>query len=101
MSSLNALSGGVTAAVSKFSYAAAKAGILGMTRALAKEFGPTILINAICPGPVKSELWMEEGGLLDQSKELGGHETRDQALEAARDEVLAQVRALRDEARVL
>ena len=50
MSSLNALSGGVTAAVSKFSYAAAKAGILGLTRALAKELGPTIAINAICPG---------------------------------------------------
>jgi 3-oxoacyl-[acyl-carrier protein] reductase len=56
MSSLNALSGGVTAAVSKFSYAAAKAGILGMTRALAKEFGPTILINAICPGVIETEL---------------------------------------------
>jgi 3-oxoacyl-[acyl-carrier protein] reductase len=56
MSSLNALSGGVTAAVSRFSYAAAKAGILGMTRALAKELGPTILVNAICPGVIETEL---------------------------------------------
>jgi len=56
MSSLNALSGGVTAAVSKFSYAAAKAGILGMTRALAKELGPRILVNAICPGVIETEL---------------------------------------------
>jgi 3-oxoacyl-[acyl-carrier protein] reductase len=56
MSSLNALSGGVTAAVSKFSYAAAKAGILGMTRALAKELGPSVLINAICPGVIETEL---------------------------------------------
>src|SRR5215467_1961457 len=47
VSSLNAYSGGVTAAVSKFAYASAKAGILGMTRALAKELGPTILINAV------------------------------------------------------
>jgi 3-oxoacyl-[acyl-carrier protein] reductase len=56
MSSLNAHSGGVTAALSKFSYAAAKAGILGMTRALAKELGPTIAINAICPGLIQTEL---------------------------------------------
>ena len=56
MSSLNAHSGGVTSAVSKFSYAAAKAGILGMTRALAKELGPGIAINAICPGVIETEL---------------------------------------------
>ena len=56
MSSLNAYSGGVTSAVSKFSYAAAKAGILGLTRALAKELGPTILVNAICPGVIETEL---------------------------------------------
>lgn len=56
MSSLNAHTGGVTSAVSKFSYAAAKAGLLGMTRALAKELGPEILINAICPGVIKTEL---------------------------------------------
>ena len=56
ISSLNAHSGGVTAAVSRFAYAAAKAGILGMTRALAKELGPNILINAICPGLIQTEL---------------------------------------------
>jgi len=56
MSSLNAHSGGVTAAVSKFAYASAKAGILGMTRALAKELGPAILVNAICPGVIETEL---------------------------------------------
>ncbi len=56
MSSLNAHSGGVTAAVSRFAYASAKAGILGMTRALAKELGPEILVNAICPGLIQTEL---------------------------------------------
>ncbi len=55
MSSLNAHSGGVTNAVSKFAYAAAKAGLLGMTRALAKELGPEILVNAICPGVIETE----------------------------------------------
>ncbi|MFO1082755.1 MAG: SDR family NAD(P)-dependent oxidoreductase [Reyranellaceae bacterium] len=56
MSSINALSGGVTSAVSKHAYAAAKAGILGLTRSLAKELGPKISINAICPGVIETEL---------------------------------------------
>jgi len=56
ISSLNAYSGGVTAAVSRFAYAAAKAGILGMVRALAKELGPQIHINAICPGLIATEV---------------------------------------------
>lgn len=56
MSSLNAHSGGVTAAVSKFAYAAAKAGIIGLTRSLAKELAPHVLVNCICPGLIKTEL---------------------------------------------
>lgn len=54
ISSLNAHTGGVTSAVSKFSYAAAKAGLLGMTRALAKELAPAIHVNAICPGIIET-----------------------------------------------
>jgi 3-oxoacyl-[acyl-carrier protein] reductase len=65
-------------------YSVAKAAELSLSRLYADRYAPHgVLINAICPGPVKSELWMEEGGLLDQSKEHGGHETRDQALDAA------------------
>jgi 3-oxoacyl-[acyl-carrier protein] reductase len=47
---------GVAAAVSKFAYAAAKAGIIGMTRSLAKELGPNILVNCVCPGLIKTEV---------------------------------------------
>lgn len=59
ISSLNALSGGVTSAVSKHAYAAAKAGILGMTRSLAKELGPKVSVNAVCPGIIATELVKE------------------------------------------
>jgi 3-oxoacyl-[acyl-carrier protein] reductase len=56
ISSINALSGGVTSAVSKHAYAAAKAGILGLTRSLAKELGPKVAVNAICPGIIATDL---------------------------------------------
>ena len=59
MSSINALSGGVTSAVSKHAYAAAKAGILGLTRSLAKELGPKVAVNAICPGVIATDLVQE------------------------------------------
>jgi len=66
ISSINALSGGVTSAVSKHAYAAAKAGILGLTRSLAKELGPKVAVNAICPGIIATDLL---GNLLGDRKE--------------------------------
>lgn len=65
-------------------YSVAKAAELSLSRLYADRYASDgVLVNAICPGPVKSELWMEEGGLLDQSKEMGEHGDREEALEAA------------------
>ena len=53
IASIAAYSGGTA---SKLAYAASKAGILGMTRSLAKELAPSIAVNAICPGTIDSAL---------------------------------------------
>ncbi len=37
-------------------YCAAKAGVVGLTRSLAREFAPTIRVNAIAPGPVNTAM---------------------------------------------
>ena len=39
-------------------YSAAKAGLLMLTRSLARELGPAVRVNAISPGPI---LWPEDG----------------------------------------
>jgi 3-oxoacyl-[acyl-carrier protein] reductase len=65
-------------------YSVAKAAELSLSRLYADRFAADgVLVNAICPGPVKSELWIGEGGLADQSKEADGHENREAALESA------------------
>ena len=37
-------------------YCAAKAGMIGLTRSLAREFAPRIRINGIAPGPIDTEM---------------------------------------------
>jgi 3-oxoacyl-[acyl-carrier protein] reductase len=65
-------------------YSVAKAAELSLSRLFADRYASEgVLVNAICPGPVKSEMWMAEGGLLDQSKEMSGAASREEALEAA------------------
>jgi 3-oxoacyl-[acyl-carrier protein] reductase len=65
-------------------YSVAKAAELSLSRLFADRYANRgVLVNAICPGPVESEMWMEPGGLLDQSQEMSGAASREEALEAA------------------
>jgi NAD(P)-dependent dehydrogenase (short-subunit alcohol dehydrogenase family) len=41
-------------------YCASKAGVIGLTRALAAELAPKIRVNAICPGPINTPMMRAE-----------------------------------------
>jgi 3-oxoacyl-[acyl-carrier protein] reductase len=56
ISSMNAKTGGAFPAVSKTAYAAAKAGMLGLIRGLARDLAPAVTANAVCPGLIATEL---------------------------------------------
>jgi 3-oxoacyl-[acyl-carrier protein] reductase len=59
ISSVSANSGPSPHAASRFAYSATKAGVLGLTKGLARELAPTICVNAICPGPILTERTQE------------------------------------------
>lgn len=56
ISSVSANTGAGPNAASKVAYVTAKAGILGLTRALARELSPSVTVNAICPGAIDTHM---------------------------------------------
>jgi 3-oxoacyl-[acyl-carrier protein] reductase len=65
-------------------YSVAKAAELSLSRLFADRYAKTgVLVNAVAPGPVEAEMWMEPGGLLDQSMEISGAKSREEALAEA------------------
>ena len=65
-------------------YSVAKAAELSLSRLFADRYAKTgVLVNAVAPGPVEAEMWMEPGGLLDQSMAISGAGSREEALAEA------------------
>lgn len=74
---VNVSSIGGTAGTVDASYAASKAGLHGLTRALAREVGPDgVQVNAVAPGPVETSL---NDAILGHLESTGfrGHENLD------------------------
>jgi 3-oxoacyl-[acyl-carrier protein] reductase len=64
-------------------YSVTKAAELSLSRAYADAYARHgVLVNAVTPGPVASELWLEPGGLVDQTVAAQGG-TRKEVLDAA------------------
>ncbi len=48
---------GITGASCEVHYSASKAGLIGMTKAMAKELGPSMVtVNCICPGVIETDM---------------------------------------------
>jgi 3-oxoacyl-[acyl-carrier protein] reductase len=63
-------------------YSVAKAAELSLSRAFADLYAAKgVLINAVAPGPVQTDLWMAPGGMADQAAQAQG-KTREEVLAA-------------------
>jgi 3-oxoacyl-[acyl-carrier protein] reductase len=63
-------------------YSVTKAAQLSLSRVVADEFAAqNVLVNAVAPGPVATGLWMDEGGMGDQTASARGL-SREEALAA-------------------
>jgi 3-oxoacyl-[acyl-carrier protein] reductase len=68
--------------LTNIAYSVTKAALLSLSRAFAETYASTgVLINAVAPGLVDTELWLNDGGLADQRAAAEGR-TREQVFSA-------------------
>ncbi|MEO6964706.1 MAG: SDR family oxidoreductase [Acidobacteriaceae bacterium] len=53
-------------------YGLCKAGLLYLTKALARQYVPHLRVNAVLPGPIWSQMWTRPGGIVDQLMDAYG-----------------------------
>jgi NAD(P)-dependent dehydrogenase (short-subunit alcohol dehydrogenase family) len=70
---------------SMMDYGVCKAGLLYLTKALAKQYAPKVRVNTVLPGPIKTLMWTRPGGIIDQAAAQYGID-RDAALKRFLDE---------------
>jgi NAD(P)-dependent dehydrogenase (short-subunit alcohol dehydrogenase family) len=61
-------------------YGVCKAGLLYLSKALAKQYAPAARVNTVLPGPVWTRMWTRPGGIVDQLVTHYGVEDRDAAV---------------------
>jgi 3-oxoacyl-[acyl-carrier protein] reductase len=66
-------SAGKRPSLTNAAYSVTKAAQSSLSRLFADTYGAQgVLVNAVAPGPVSSSLWMDEGGLADQTATARG-----------------------------
>jgi 3-oxoacyl-[acyl-carrier protein] reductase len=80
-------SSGKRPSLTNAAYSVTKAAELSLSRVYADAWAREgVLVNAVTPGPVRTPLWMAEGGLADQAAAAKGI-SREEALEATREKI--------------
>jgi 3-oxoacyl-[acyl-carrier protein] reductase len=66
-------SAGKRPSLTNAAYSVTKAAQSSLSRVFADTYAPQgVLVNSVAPGPVASSLWMDPGGLADQTAEVRG-----------------------------